>query len=375
MKRVFVATISLGLFVSLTPVATAAKAQNEWTTTHKIVYVALTPKDQPNFWTENQVDTSTATSDGEMLSFAKGTVKNAITFWKQNSQGKMKFTTSKFFIGKPGTALERCNPSADMKAGMKIAGLKTVPIGTHIVVVNIYDSCGYAGLGSQEGNAINLRSFGTTTLIHELGHNFGYRHSSTMFCKGSDYTKFNSTDCSVEEYGDFRDLMGNDEWCPNTTLSATQRATIFRTPLAKTLKTGVDINVDESKQATDNILYQFSYKGTWYFFEYYIPGKDRCMTFTHLLDKPQIQLRMIGPAWTTAQGNAVGPILIARRGSDLPAGEPVLDEDGEPILPPLHGTTLTGFQAGEVFKLPGAPYTLTVKSTGETSAVFTLTKS
>ena len=375
MKRILVALISLVLLAPLMPATAAPKAQNEWTTTHKIVYVGLTPKDQPNFWTENQVDTSTATSDSEMLSFAKKSVANAITFWKQNSQGKMKFTTSKFFIGKAGTAIVRCSPNADIKAGMKIAGLKTIPIGTHIVVVNIYDSCGYAGLGSQEGNAINLRSFGTTTLIHELGHNFGYRHSSAMFCKGSDYTTFNSTNCSVEEYGDFRDLMGNDEWCPGTTLSATQRATIFRTPLAKTLKIGVDISVDESKQATDNILYQFSYKGTWYFFEYYIPGIDRCMTFTHLLDKPQLQLRMIGPAWTTAQGNAVGPVLIARRGSDLPAGEPVLDEDGEPILPPLYGKSLTGFQAGEVFKLPGTPYTLTVKSTGEISAVFTVTKS
>ena len=375
MKRLSIAVIALALLAPVVPATAAPKAQNEWTTTHKIVYVGLTPKDQPNFWTENQVDTSTATSDGEMLSFAKKSVSNAITFWKQNSRGKMKFTTSKFYIGKAGTAIERCNPDADIKAGMKIAGLKTVPIGTHVVVVNIYDSCGYAGLGSQEGNAINLRSFGTTTLIHELGHNFGYRHSSTMFCKSSDYTTFNSTNCSVEEYGDLRDLMGNDEWCPGTTLSATQRATIFRTPLAKALKIGADITVDESKLTTDNILYQFSYKGTWYFFEYYIPGQDRCMTFTHLLDKPQLQLRMIGPAWTTAQGNAVGPMLITRSGSDLPAGETVLDEDGEPIRPPLYGTTLTGFLAGEVFRLPGAPYTLTVKSTGETSAVFTLTKS
>jgi hypothetical protein len=310
-----------------------------------------------------------------MLSFAKETVKNAITFWKQNSRGKMKFTTSKFFIGKPGTALERCNPSADIKAGMKIAGLKTVPIGTHIVVVNIYDTCGYAGLGSQEGNAINLRSFGTTTLVHELGHNFGYYHSSAMYCGKSDYTKFNSTNCKVGEYDDFRDLMGNDDWCPNATLSATQRATIFHTPLAKTIKIGADTTVDETRLVTDNIVYEFGYKGNWYFFEYYIPGKDRCMSVSNLFYKPQLQLRMIGPAWTTAQGSAVGPMLITRSGSDLPAGEPVLDEDGEPILPPLYGTTLTGFQAGEVFKLPGAPYTLTVKSTGETSAVFTLTKS
>jgi hypothetical protein len=375
MKRILVAAISLALLAPLAPAIGAPKAQNEWATTHKIVYVGLTPKDQPNFWTENQVDTTTATADGEMMSFAKESVKNAITFWKQNSRGKMKFTTSKFFIGKPGTALEHCNPSADIKAGMKVAGLKTVPIGTHIVVVNIYDTCGYAGLGSQEGNAINLRSFGSTTLTHELGHNFGYYHSSSMYCKGSDFTKFNATNCFVEEYGDFRDLMGNDEWCPNTTLSATQRATIFHTPLAKTIKIGADTIVDESRLVTDKIVYELSYKGNWYFFEYYIPGKDRCMTFTSLLYKPQIQVRMIGPAWTTDQGNAVGPILLTRSGKDLLPAEPVLNEDGEPTLPSLLGTSLTGFQAGEVFKLPGAPYTLTVKSTGETSAVFTITKS
>jgi hypothetical protein len=244
-----------------------------------------------------------------------------------------------------------------------------------VVVANIYDSCGYAGLGEMGGNAVNLRSLGATTLIHELGHNFGYRHSSTMYCKGSDYTKFNTTNCSVDEYGDFRDLMGNDDWCPGTTLSATQRATIFHTPLAKTLKIGVDITVDESKQATDNILYQFNYKGTWYFFEYYIPGKDRCMTFTHLLYAPQLQVRMVGPKWVIDKGAAVGPTLILRKQSDFPPIPTALDEDEEPILAPLTGSTLTGFQAGEVFKLPGAPYTLTVKSTGETSAVFTLSKS
>lgn len=169
--------------------------------------------------------------------------------------------------------------------------------------------------------------------------------------------------------------MGNDDWCPSATLSATQRATIFHTPLAKTLKIGVDVTVDESRMTTDNIVYEFGYKGNWYFFEYYIPGKDRCMSVSNLLYKPQLQVRMIGPAWTTAQGNAVGPMLIERSGSDLPAGETVLDEDGEPIPSPLDGRSLTGFLEGEKFQLPGAPYVLTVKSTSETSAVFTLTKS
>jgi hypothetical protein len=196
-----------------------------------------------------------------------------------------------------------------------------------------------------------------------------------MYCKGSDYTKFNATNCSIEEYGDFRDLMGNDDWCPNTTLSATQRATIFHTPLAKSIKIGAETTVDESRLVTDKIVYELGYKGNWYFFEYYVPSKDRCTSVSNHLYAPQLEVRMIGPAWTTDQGNAVGPILIERSGSDLPAGQPVLDADGETILPPLNGKWLSGFQAGEVFKLPGAPYTLTVKSTGETSAVFTITKS
>jgi hypothetical protein len=75
MKRILIAAISLALLAPLAPATGAPKAQNEWATTHKIVYVGLTPKDQPNFWTENQVDTTTATADGEMMSFAKETVK------------------------------------------------------------------------------------------------------------------------------------------------------------------------------------------------------------------------------------------------------------------------------------------------------------
>jgi hypothetical protein len=368
-KRILVAVLTFVLLATFVPAATAAKLQNNWSTTQKIVYVGLTPQDQPDFWTAHEGETTTAVTEGEMLSYAKGSVVDAIAYWKKASGGKMKFGATKYFLGKPGTAVKHCNSNADRKSGMKIAGLKTIPTGTHLVTVNVNDSCGYAGLGQQGGNSLNLRSFGTTTLIHELGHNFNFYHSSTLFCSKSDYTKFNSTNCSVEEYGDFRDVMGNDEWCPGSTLSATQRATIFSTPLAKDLKIGVDTTVDESRLTTDSIVYQFSYKGNWYFFEYYVPGQDRCMFVTSFLNKPQLQVRMIGPAWTKAKGNAVGPMLIERNDSDLPISVSNLDPD---FLP--SDWILTGFLEGEKFQLPGAPYVLTVKSTGTTSAVFTLTK-
>ena len=369
MKRKLVALVIVVLIASFVPAAAAAKQQNNWSTTQKIVYVGLTPKDQPDFWTGSSGETTTATIEGEMLGYAKGTVEEAITFWKQATRSKMKFGTSKFFIGKPGTAVKHCNSVADRKTAMKIAGLKSIPIGTHLVTVNINDSCGYAGLGEQGGNSLSLRSFGTTTLIHELGHNFNFYHSSTIYCGNSDYTKFNSTNCSVEEYGDFRDLMGNDDWCPDATLSATQRATTFSTPKAKDIKIGIDTTVDESKLITDNLVYQFNYKGIWYFFEYYIPGEERCIAFKNFLPRPQIQVRMAGPAWAKAKGNAVGPMLIQRKDSELPTSVVNIDPEGLPAR-----WLLTGFVEGEKFQLPGAPYVLTVKSTGITSAVFSLAK-
>jgi hypothetical protein len=370
MKRILVATISLALTASFLPVATAAKAQNNWSTTQKIIYVGLTPKDQPDFWTAVEEETAEETSGATMLSYAKSTVDEAIAFWKQTTRGKMKFGVSRFVIGKAGTAIKHCNSSADTKSAMKIAGLKSIPIGTHLVTVNVNDSCGYAGLGEQGGNSLLLKSFGTTTLIHELGHNFYFYHSSSLTCENSDFTKFNATNCSVEEYGDFRDLMGNDDWCPSATLSATQRATTFSTPKALNLTIGADTTVDESRLSTDRIVYQFNYKTIWYFFEYYIPQDDRCTSISSFAYKPQLQVRMAGPAWAKAKGSAIGPMLIQRRDSDLPTSVVNLDPDSLDS-----DWLLTGFLEGEQFQLPGAPYLLTVKSTGTTTAVFTLTKS
>ena len=372
MKRILVVITTVALTASYMPVATAATPKINWSTTHKIVYVGLTPADQSDFWTAYDGETTTGITEGEMTSNARGTVVEAIKYWKQASRGKMKFGASKFFFGKPGTAVKHCNFNADTKTAMKIAGLKSIPTGTHLVTVNIKDSCGYAGLGEQGGNSINLKSFGSTTLIHELGHNFNFYHSSNIYCDNSDYTKFNATNCSVNEYGDFRDLMGSDDWCPSATLSATQRATTFFTPKAKNLTIGADTTVDESRLTSDNIVYQFLYKGNWYFFEYYIPGEDRCISINRFLDKPQIQVRMIGPAWTKAKGKIVGPMLIHRYDEDFPTS--VVDLDLDPEAIPFDWI-LTGFLEGETFQLPGAPYVLTVKSTGATSAVVTLTKS
>jgi hypothetical protein len=62
-------------------------------------------------------------------------------------------------------------------------------------------------------------------------------------------------------------------------------------------------------------------------------------------------------------------MLILRRDSELPTSVVEVDPDAFPVR-----WLLTGFVEGEKFQLPGAPFVLTVKSTGATSAVFSLTK-
>jgi hypothetical protein len=67
-QRNLVALVIFALLASFVPVATAAKQQNNWSTTQKIVYVGLTPKDQPDFWTAFEGETTTAVTEGDMLS-------------------------------------------------------------------------------------------------------------------------------------------------------------------------------------------------------------------------------------------------------------------------------------------------------------------
>lgn len=344
-----------------------------WPVKQKIVYVALTPADDPTMWQQVVDDPTTEDIESGNLDFVKETVSNAISFWKKASNNRMQFVAPQFFVGKPGSAIAHCASSADIKTGMKIAGLKTIPKGTRLVVANINDTCGYAGLGAQSGSSLNLRSLSSATLIHELGHNFGFLHSSTIYCKTSTYSPFTEKNCGVDEYGDLRDVMGSDDYCPSSTLSATQRATIFGTPRANALKLGKIYDVDESREDSTNIIYELQVKKVWFFFEYFIPGKSDCLITTRSSRTPELQVRMIGPDWTLKSGPAIGPQLITRYEVEPNQPSPTPDADGY-VMEPLK-LTLNGFKTGEKFKLPGTTYYLNVISTGATSAQFSVTTS
>ena len=377
MRKKSVIAFSLALILPLSialPVNAATHSGNNLSVKQKIVYVGLTPASEPDFWTAEPVDSTTAGSDGAQLAFVKNAVQNAMAFWTRASSGKMKFSQPEFFIGKAGTAIKHCASSADFKSAMKIANMETITPGTHLVVAYINDNCGYAGLGAFTGSTVNLAFLSTGTLTHELGHNFGYRHSSSLFCKNSDYSKFDKKNCSVDEYGDFRDLMGNDDWCPKGTLSATQRAITFGIPSAQDIKIGSVLSLDESRSNSKNVVYRLKHNGVWYFFEFYNPEKELCTYLGGMSYSAEIQVRVLGPDWAFAKGDSVGPMVIGRYEKDLASPVIPRERDGMSIIPPYGGWMLRGFKAGEKFQLPGAPFTLDVLTTETSTATFTVTK-
>ena len=354
-------------------------AINPWSIPQKIIFVGLTPSDNPTLWKD---DGKYSVNDDYSItgSFVRNSpiqdvresIDSAMDYWIRQSRGEMKFDLPKFVIGKPGTAIAHCSMSQDQKIAMKLAKLKSIPKGTRLVIANVKDTCGYSGIATIGGNALVLKDISADILSHELGHNFNFLHSSSVLCENNDYSIFTPKNCEVEEYGDSRDLMGNaSDVGQNATLSGAQRATVFGIPLTNKLKIGRIYTVDESRLPSTKIVYELKVNGNWYFFEYFV-ARDEDQDLDGTVSRtPEIQVRMLGPLFERVFRRSVGLVLVTRKGLEPGATAPALDEGLENEYPML----LTGFKAGEKFNLPGTSYYLNILETGPTSARFSVTKS
>jgi hypothetical protein len=69
--------------------------------------------------------------------------------------------------------------------------------------------CGWGGLGSVGGKYTWNNGFSRSVITHELGHNLGFWHSSSIVCQYGSQTVSISNNCTLYEYGDVYDVMGS----------------------------------------------------------------------------------------------------------------------------------------------------------------------
>lgn len=83
----------------------------------------------------------------------------------------------------------------------------------HVIYAFPYQaSCGgWAGLGELPGRQSWINGSLTTRVIaHELGHNMGLHHASSLTCSAGGTTVAYSSSCTPDEYGDPFDVMGSN---------------------------------------------------------------------------------------------------------------------------------------------------------------------
>jgi hypothetical protein len=82
-----------------------------------------------------------------------------------------------------------------------------------IYVVNSQGGCGWAGLGWMPGREVYIdNAFVLSVVSHELGHNLGVHHASSLRCVvGGQNVAFSTSGpaCTPSEYGDPFDIMGS----------------------------------------------------------------------------------------------------------------------------------------------------------------------
>lgn len=133
-------------------------------------------------------------------------------YYTQASDGKIGLTGDVFGFYELAAANTGCNWSSwatEARTAATAAGVDLTSYNYVVYAFPYVSSCGWAGLGYLPGSGAWLNGSLTLRVAgHELGHNLGVHHASSLSCtSGATRVSYSAT-CSASEYGDPFTIMG-----------------------------------------------------------------------------------------------------------------------------------------------------------------------
>jgi len=360
-------------------------AYDPWALPRKFHVVAFTPKNQPEFWSQKptlrqfdeygQIGTELYAPGFDIFGewtwqdFLNDSIKQSIQFWKDSSDGKLKFLEPEIIFAPAGSAKPStsCNFKPDLDLALKYADFKKIPISTHLVSLNMLRKCDNAR-GEAIMNGVTISLSGMYSLAHEFGHNLGFVHSSTVNCVDNDLDNLNNNKCMEVEYGDATDVMGQGSMTTGCKVSATTGHIHLGITNAVDVKIGETTTVLPNVGNAGNKLYRFKLDKIWYFFEYRSLTDGLDAKGCYFEGESGIELRFVGAKWPSRNVYLVERFKEGEGRTQTKSGNTISTRTvGEPIF---------RFKDGESIYLPNSKneYRFTTLSTDSDKATFIIQK-
>ena len=147
-------------------------------------------------------------------------------FYEEESRGAITISAQVFgwyTIAATNAGCETTLWDAQAEAAARAAGADLSSFTNIMVVWPAVGSCPWSGVGSVNGPYTFINgTFNLRIVAHELGHNFGVMHASSLSCMNGAVRVSLSTTCTYAEYGDPYTVMGGASTFHNPALMVGQ---------------------------------------------------------------------------------------------------------------------------------------------------------
>jgi len=162
-----------------------------------------------NFSNDRRTPFTRTQAAGVVLTYAS----SARTYFGEESKGRVSITGVAFDWVQLSASNATCDPGAWATEARSILTSRGVDVDSFTNMLFEFpqtNSCPWRGLGHLPGWGTWINGNPSLrTAVHELGHNFGAHHASSIRCTSGGHPVALSSTCSVSEYGDPFSTMGS----------------------------------------------------------------------------------------------------------------------------------------------------------------------